>query len=190
MLGKHSDTPKYGSESLRPSVEITDDTPECSRVEKLKFRSHTKPVQSRDEGGAAVIGFAAPPLTGKLGLSAQLSDEDITLTATLGEDQLVSWMPLIKLWSCHRHAATATASCYLCHLSLAASAHSTAWGGGGAMMNEGWAALLKQMPAPHLLDLERSDKHFPGALWFRAKLELNTSVLAVSVMGHLIKALT
>lgn len=58
------------------------------------------------------------------------------------------------------------------------------------MMNEGWAALLKQMPAPHLLDLERSDKHFPGALWFRAKLELNTSVLAVSVMGHLIKALT
>lgn len=125
--------------------------------------THTLTVQSRREGasGGAVIGFAAPPpLTGKLGLSAQLSDEDITLTATLGEDQLVSWTPLIKLWSCHSRAAVATASCYLCHLSLGASAHSTAWGVGGAVMNGGWAAFFKQMPAPHLLHLQRSDKHF------------------------------
>ncbi|KAM7404118.1 hypothetical protein PAMA_004509 [Pampus argenteus] len=63
-------------------------------------------------------------------LSAQLSDEDISVTGTLGEDQLVSWMPLIKLWSCHGHAATAAASCYLCHFSFSVSAHSTAWGVG------------------------------------------------------------
>lgn len=98
--------------------------------------THT-PSQGVRRGGGAVIGFAAPPpppppLTGKLGLSAQLSDEDITLTATLGEDQLVSWMPLIKLWSCHSRAAAATASCYLCHLSLGASAHSTARGAEGS----------------------------------------------------------
>lgn len=90
----------------------------------------------------------SPPLAGRPGLSAQLSDEDISVTGTLGEDQLVSWTPLIKLWSCHGHAATAAASCYLCHLSSSASAHSTAWGVEGDMVNEEWAALLKQMPVP------------------------------------------
>lgn len=89
-----------------------------------------------------------PPLTGKLGLSAQLSDEDITLTATLGEDQLVSWMPLIKLWSCHCHATMATASCYLCHLSLAATAHSQPGGVGVPKMDEGWAAFIKADARP------------------------------------------
>lgn len=53
-------------------------------------------------------------------------------------------------------------------------------------MDEGWAALLKQMPAPHLLVSQRSDKHF---LWLQAELELNASVLAAAVIGHLIKAL-
>lgn len=70
----------------------------------------------------------SPPLAGRPGLSAQLRDEDISVTGTLGEDQLVSWKPLIKLWSWHGHAATAAASCYLCHLSSSASAHSAAWG--------------------------------------------------------------
>lgn len=139
-------------------------------AEMLLFRSlthtHTQLQSSQGiaSGGGAVIGFASPlpppPLTGKLGLSAQLSNEDITLTTTLGEDQLVSWMPLIKMWSYHSHAAVAKASCYLCHLSLGACPHSTAWGVEGGMMNEGWAALLKQMPASYLLDLQRSDNHF------------------------------
>lgn len=53
------------------------------------------------------------PLAGRPKLSAQLRDEDISMTGTLGEDQLESWMVLINLWSRHDYDAVATASCYL-----------------------------------------------------------------------------
>lgn len=90
------------------------------------------PLQFCD-GGRVGGNWICCPLAGRPGLSAQLSDEDISVTGTQWEDQLVSWMPLIKLWSCHGHAATAAASCYLCHLSPSASAYSTAWGVGGVV---------------------------------------------------------
>lgn len=73
------------------------------------------------------MNLLSPLLGGKPGLSAQLSDKDIIVTGTLGENQLVSWMPLIKLSSYHDHVAKATASCYLCHLYPSASAYSTSW---------------------------------------------------------------
>lgn len=128
----------------------------------------------------------SPPLAGRPGLSTQLSDEDVSVTGTLGEDQLVFWTPLIKLWSCHGHAATAAASCYLCPLSSSAQAHSTAWGGGG-MVNEERAALLKQMPVPPRgkrntpLCLQEMLAHGPGVLAFP---------VTYRVTRHLLKPLT
>lgn len=61
-----------------------------------------------------------------------------------------------------------------------------AWGVGGAMMNEGWAALLKQMPAPHLLDLQRSDKHFGvrcgfGQSWNEMPVSLQSLSLGILI---------
>ncbi|KAK2825842.1 hypothetical protein Q5P01_020056 [Channa striata] len=129
-------------------------------------------------------------------LQEQLRDEDVSVTGTLGEDQLVSWKPLIKLWSCHGHAATAAASCYLCHLCSGASAHSTAWGRKGVdMVNEERGSLIKTDASPPFALLERSEKTSPNTpLWFWAMLAPDTSVLAFPMMHcvarHLIKALT
>lgn len=90
----------------------------------------------------------SPLLAARPGLSAQLSDEDISVTGTLGEDQLVSWTPLIKLWSCHDHAATAATSCSLSHLPPTPVPFPLLGERGADTLNEEWAVLLKQMPVP------------------------------------------
>lgn len=87
----------------------------------------------------------------KPSLSTLLSDEDITVAGTLGENQQVSWMPRIKLWSCHHHNAQ------LQPARIATTSPSVPipvphqGEGVGDLVNEKWAALPQPMPGVRAL---------------------------------------
>lgn len=61
--------------------------------------------------GGEIIGFVVTSSGCQERASALVSDEDISVTATLREDQLVHWASLIKLTACHVQAGQEEASC-------------------------------------------------------------------------------
>ncbi|XP_072546295.1 protein phosphatase 1 regulatory subunit 37 [Salminus brasiliensis] len=61
--------------------------------------------------GGEIIGFVVTSSGCQERASALVSDEDISVTATLREDQLVHWASLIKLTACRVQAGQEEASC-------------------------------------------------------------------------------
>ena len=68
--------------------------------------------------GGEIIGFVVTSSGCQERASALVSDEDISVTATLREDQLVHWASLIKLTACHVQAGQEEASCSAARVSV------------------------------------------------------------------------